>query len=71
MNAKDKKTFLKNLCNSVRDELIGKVNKMPEDWDGIELRQLLAEKFHRETHSRLLTGKRKRDYNNTIIVENL
>ena len=44
-NAKDKKYFIRELCREVEKELVGKVNKMPEEWDGIELRWLIASKF--------------------------
>lgn len=72
MNAKDKKTFIRNLCNSVRDELVAKVKDMPEGWDSFELRQLLADKFERETCDLLSNNrKRMRAYRNEVIVRNL
>lgn len=72
LTAKDKKTFIRNLCNSIRDELVGKVKDMPEEWDGMELRELLAEKFRRETYDVMKDNrKRMRAYRNEVIVRNL
>lgn len=72
LTTKDKKTFIRNLCNSVRDELVGKVKDMPEEWDGFELRQLLADKFERETRDFLSNNrKRLRAYRNEVIARNL
>lgn len=41
-----KRRFIRTLCNSVRDELIAKVERMPADWDGHELRELIADTFN-------------------------
>lgn len=54
MNQQDKKKFIRNLCNSVRDELIGKVGRMPKEWDGVELREIVIRKFRNES---MLTGR--------------
>lgn len=43
MNANEKREFIAALCNRIRDELIAKVPKMPEEWDGHELRALLED----------------------------
>jgi len=71
MNAKEKQQFIENLCNSVKLELISKVNKMPENWDGFELRELIAEKFVNE--SGLLKDRKSRykEYKNDVIILNL
>lgn len=49
MNAKDKRRFIRELCNRIRDEMISKVANMPEEWDGHELRALL-EDFAKESN---------------------
>lgn len=43
MNAKEKREFIKSLCNRIRDDLVAKVPEMPEEWDGHELRALLED----------------------------
>jgi hypothetical protein len=70
--------FVLNLTGSVAQDLVAKVEdgRIPSDWDGHELRQLLADKFaHEATGGRwelkdARTG-RGREYRNTVIVNNL
>jgi len=72
MNKKDKVRFIKDLCNSVKNELISKIDKIPENWDGYELRELIAQKFRSESY--LMNDKRSkryRDFENDVIVQNL
>ncbi len=64
-----KRKFIKDLCNSVRDSLLKKVPELPEDWDGHELRWLIAKVFEDQT-SKLPLG-RKRAMLNEILVRNL
>lgn len=47
-----KREFLKNYLNSVRDNLISKAAKMPAEWDGFELRWLVADQFNWEQRHR-------------------
>jgi hypothetical protein len=67
--------FVRSLCNSIRDELIQKIKdkKVPMEWNGHELRELLAEKFNFERTSTMQEkrSKRVKDYHNTRIVNNL
>jgi hypothetical protein len=66
MDAKQKKKFIKDLTAAVRDNLLAKVKDMPEEWDGHELRQLLADKFAYETTDTMKKGRRLRDYRNVV-----
>lgn len=50
--AAGKREFLTNFLDSVRDELIGRAADMPDEWDGHELRWLVADKFEFEQHHR-------------------
>ena len=65
-----KKAFVRSLCNSVRDVILANVGAMPDEWDGHELRELLAAAFA-EQRGRLIIGKRKRDYRNAVATGNL
>ncbi len=63
--------FIYSLTDQIRDKIIEDIIKgrFPENWDGIELRWLLSERsdsrFGRDQ-------KRRRDeYENTVIVNNL
>ena len=73
MTKPEKRIFIRNLCNSIRDEVMEKVTTgaIPREWDGVELRVHLAEKFEKETYRDLIKGKRLKDYRNTVIVNNL
>lgn len=53
MTREEKKRFVKNLCDSVRDTVLESVEKMPDEWDGHEIRAYLAEHFEREARSTL------------------
>lgn len=44
----EKKAALSTICNSVRDDLIRQIDNMPPDWDGFELRELVAKSFDRD-----------------------
>lgn len=70
MTKTEKKKFIKSLCDSIRDDLVKKVERMPDEWDGHELRELIADLADRERTSSM-TGKRKRDYRNEVLVRNL
>lgn len=75
MNASDKAAFICELCDRVRDSAVADTGRMPEEWDGHELRQLLADRFAGEVSwSRPMQNKRgarRRDYENARATLNL
>lgn len=73
MNKDEKITFINDLTDCCKQEIINKIlnNKIPENWDGIELRQYISEKFKEVVWLKILTGKRKREYKNTKLINNL
>ena len=75
MTKQEQIQFVIELCNNGLEELLKSIdqNKIPENWDGIELRWLVADKFDScqiiaNTSS---LKKRKSNYNNTVFVNNL
>jgi hypothetical protein len=66
MNKPDKQQFIRDLVASVQRTVLEAVDHMPEEWDGIELRQYLADKFVDSTFN--MNARRKRDYRNTVAV---
>ena len=69
-----KRKLIRNFMNSVRDELLAKVPARPEEWDGHELRWLIADKFAWEQWHRTGVTKwhrRVREYENEKLVRNL
>lgn len=78
MNKIQKKRFIRELTKSVADAAIAKIDKMPEHWTGIELRQYLADKFDEETAFYIrnhVNSKaniaRLREYKNDVLIHNL
>lgn len=71
MTKNDQINFVKAITQSIQDKIVQQIedNKIPESWNGIELRWLLAENFNRAT-SQYNKGL-KRKYNNTVIVNDL
>ena len=71
---KEQKRFIKNLCDSVKLDLISKLEggKVPENWDGIELREWIADSFRNEAYYfRDKRNARYKNYVNDRIVNNL
>lgn len=56
--------FVTNLCGSIRDQVIRAVPHMPAEWDGHELRELLALLFERERMDSMRKGRRAREFRN-------
>lgn len=71
MKRKDQIKFVRELTKSIGDSIIQKIQdgSLPEEWDGIEIRALLAQKAESATCPML--PKRKNNFRNTILVNNL
>lgn len=63
--------FITNLAAQLRDSIIRDIRsgKVPEEWDGIELRWLLSERA--ETHFGQDQKRRRKEFDNTCIINNL
>ena len=78
MTKAEKRIFIRDLIRSVKTNVLNTVPEMPDNWDGIELRQYLADKF---ADASLLTRpigptsqhlrRRKKNYKNDVLVRNL
>jgi len=73
MNRDEQKQFVESLTESVAQSVIKEINEgnIPSNWDGIELRWLLAEHFERNTLNKRERQARYREYENAVIVNNL
>jgi hypothetical protein len=71
MTSGEKIQFVKELVDSVRQGVINDIleEKIPGEWNGHELRCLLAERFQRCVYT--MDKKRKAEYDNTVLVNNL
>jgi hypothetical protein len=47
MRLEDRQHLIKNQCDEIRDAAIRAANDMPENWDWVEIRWYLADKFER------------------------
>ena len=63
--------FIRELTTAINRELLANIRsgRIPEEWDGIELRQLMADRYARAVF--VLSRSRKAAYNNTVLVNNL
>lgn len=73
MNTQQKAEFVQALSGRIVAELVAdiKADKLPEHWDGIELRALLAERFERSKMGREGDHRHWRAYRNEVITRNL
>lgn len=75
MTLEERKEFIDGLCENVKAEMLYKAKQMPDTWDGHELRQYIRDKF-----AGVVWGvspmndrrsKRRKDYENTMLITNL
>ncbi len=72
MNQNKKDAFVQSIVDDLKLSVLSRIPKMPEDWDGHELRQFIGDYYNEHyIWGTSLTGKRKRDYKNTCLVDNL
>ena len=70
MTLTQKKIFINGLIETVKIDILKNVDKFPENWDGFELRRIIADYFNK-TAWMTMSKKRKKEYNNEVIVNNL
>ncbi len=71
-NSEVKKLIIRDLFNNMMNEMLEKVDRMPEEWTGIELRWMLsdlAERYQFSTYDK--KSKRYKDYKNVCLVKNI
>lgn len=70
MTEQEKVRFINDLCDSIKKDILSNVPKMPEEWDGHELRQYIADRAKCAQFAKMAPS-RKAKYNNTVLVNNL
>jgi len=70
MNREEQKKFVVALCNLIAEGILVdiEVGNIPENWDGLELRQLISDHAIPRFS---MDKKRLREYKNTVLVNNL
>jgi hypothetical protein len=79
MTKDEKLQFIGDLIATVRASIVERVDEMPEEWDGIELRRYIADKFEEQVGSILRRPgvhgfnrfRRFWDYDNECLTRNL
>jgi len=73
MTKREKIKFIRDLTGSIQKEILGKVDAMPEHWDGHQIRQFIADKTADLVWSNYLRSDKKamRAYKNEVITRNL
>lgn len=67
-----KRAFIRALCRSVEREILRAVPNMPNEWDGNELREMLASVFHESRSTAMRENRaRRRAFDNERLVRNL
>lgn len=67
-----KRAFIYQYMAGMRKALLDAIPKMPDEWDGHELRWLTADKCIWEAEPRFnKKNKRVREYKNEVIVKNI
>ena len=72
MTRTEQRRLLRNFINAVRDHLLERSKDWPEEWDGHDLRELVASAFEWErTPIMSKAPRRRRQTQNEIAVRNL
>jgi hypothetical protein len=73
MTKREQQQFARELCASILSDTLHDIraNRVPETWDGAELRQLLADRFERAVYRRPLMGRRGREYRDNVLTNDL
>lgn len=73
----EKRKYVRDYAGSFVDDIIAKIDgdKIPENWDGHEIRVWFADKMADDARCSLIRRfprrKRARDYRNDVVVNNL
>jgi hypothetical protein len=71
MNQSEQIQFIQNQMESIKRKIVDKIRdeQIPNEWNGFELRQYIADKCIEATANMGLSRKRK--YNNEVLIRNL
>ena len=70
MTKRDQRQFVSDLLRGIRHDIHAAINqdRIPPSWDGIELREYIADKAQRSRAHRVLVGQRARNYHNHLTI---
>jgi hypothetical protein len=71
MEKSEQRRIAQEIIKGFTESLLNAVEKMPEDWNGFEIRQLAADIANHHINYRPMERKRLREYNNECLVRNI
>ena len=74
MNLSEKKQFITEWSNSIRDTLLLRVHRVPKEWNGMELRWWLCEAYFEQAIPNRIQKEQRTRYRNfkkEVLVSNL
>lgn len=71
MNRNEQMLFINELCDDIKAGMIHDLPKVPEEWDGFELRHWIADRFKDRAVFGTPDKARVKRYRNTALVNNL
>lgn len=71
MTRKDQQRIIRELSTTIRKRMLENVHKLPAEWDGIELRQWLADIVNDDINYRKMERRRMQDYQGERLGRNL
>ena len=71
MTKEEKVRFIKTLSQSNLDHMLSKIDRIPEEWGGWELRQYFADSAQEAVWPEFRDKKKERKYKNDVLVNML
>ena len=71
MSKKEQRRFVRDLIRNVRADLLMRTKLIPDEWDGHELRQWIADCFQAASFTLDTMPARRRAYRNEILTRGL
>lgn len=71
MNKNEKINFIESILENTKKDILDQIDKIPEEWDGRQLRQYITDYANDNILWIKLDQKQKREYKNDVIINNL
>lgn len=71
MNKNEKINFIESILENTKKDILDQIDKIPEEWDGRQLRQYITAYANDNILWIKLDQKQKREYKNDVIINNL
>jgi hypothetical protein len=71
LSKQEKEQLVKDFIGTVQESLLEKIDRVPEEWDGHELRTWIADAFNWQRSRAMEDKKRLKKYKNDVLTNNL